>query len=204
MNDDDTTRIAETLRTTGELLEAHGALVLDLAQSWERGPRSANLEPSVSDRYELANPDRPDAFIARIPSDRTGEAALNPDELDDRRRQLEAALRRMAKDSVFVRDSIIAVVPPIPHTVDIEWCSNHLRVQLCEPRHRGDLCRWCYDFQSLRKQPPPPSLLGLRHRYGRITEKQVGEALAADNRVKDTVDKVNRTVKQGRQERKAG
>lgn len=204
MNDDDTLRIAGVLRSAGVLLEAHGSLALDLAASWQRGPRSANLEPSISDRYELANPDRADRFLARVPSDRTGEAALTHDPLDYIQVQLTQALKRLAADAAFVRDTIVSVVPPIPAGVpDVEWCSNHLRVQLCEPRHRGDLCRWCYDFQAVRRQLPPPSLLGLRHRYGRVNEKQIEEALSVENRIDDTTDKVNRTVKQGRNKKLA-
>lgn len=201
ITDEDTPRIAQVVRQAGELIDAHGPLALALTLSWKRGPRSANLNPDTGGwRYEeIVHPGGEVETVA-IPSDRTGEAAVHPDMLDGAHDELKKLLGRLNADAARVRDIVSAAVPPSALTMSdpAEWCANHLRIQQCEPRHRGDLCRFCYDFKNLRKRLPPPSVLGIRHRYGRITEKQVDEALARESSLDDSVQRVSNAVRRGR------
>jgi hypothetical protein len=197
---DDTTRVAGTVRLAGELLEAHGELAWSLTEDWEKGVRSPTLQPSASDRYEIVHEGTADEFSARVPSnDRTGESAVDPLGGVETHTKLKRCLDRMYRDAAEIVKIIEAVVPPVPFDAGpLEWCNNHLRLQLCEPVHRGNLCRWCYDFNLMHRTLPPASLLGLRHRYGRVSEDQVKAALRAEKGHRDSLDKVNQAVRTGR------
>lgn len=60
-----------------------------------------------------------------------------------------------------------------------DWCSSCLRIGKCAPRHRGDLCRWCYDFKTANQHRMPPiELVRMHHEGRRITEEAVKGALA--------------------------
>jgi len=61
-----------------------------------------------------------------------------------------------------------------------EWCESCLRLDRCEPRHRGRLCRWCGDFLSVQARRPSVDLLDAHHRGVRIT----GAMIAADHPVR--------------------
>lgn len=58
-----------------------------------------------------------------------------------------------------------------------DWCSSCLRIGKCSPRHRGDRCRWCYDFQSNYKREPPIELVRDHHEGRRISEERIKDAL---------------------------
>lgn len=58
-------------------------------------------------------------------------------------------------------------------TTDEEWCRSCLRIDWFCPRSRGDLCRWCRDFQATEGQLPPIDLLRARRDGRRITEAMV-------------------------------
>lgn len=207
MNDDDTQRIAGTVRLAGDLLDAHGGLMLELIESWRHGPRSPNLDPNAGGwRYEvIVHPDGTEETVS-IPSDSTGESALRGDPDGLLMQETTALLKRLSTDAARLRDIIASTVPPSAGAVsnDTEdWCSNHLRIQQCEPRHRGDLCRGCYDFKNLWKRLPPPSVMGHRHRYGRITEQQIKDFLAREQRHDETLSRVNDAVRSGRRKQLA-
>ena len=51
-----------------------------------------------------------------------------------------------------------------------EWCINHLRIDVCEPRHHGDLCRWCRDIKATYGYTPGTELMELRRRTPRLSE----------------------------------
>lgn len=58
---------------------------------------------------------------------------------------------------------------PIPRDVladDLtgELCRSCLRIGTREPRHRGDLCRWCYEFHRGEGFLPPTPLLEIKGR----------------------------------------
>lgn len=202
ITDDDTPRIASVVRSAGELLDAHGPLTLKLALDWKRGLRSPNLDPDSGGwRYEtIVNAEGKDEVVP-IPSDATGEAAIAFDELDGLYDELQTLLRRVEADAARLRNIIAAAVPPTAglSVVDpVDWCSNHLRVEMCEPRHRGDLCRWCYDFKAVHGKMPPMALLGLRHRYGRVSEEQVKDSLRREGKHDETLDRVSASVRRAR------
>lgn len=54
-----------------------------------------------------------------------------------------------------------------------EWCTSCLRLQRCEPRHRGELCRWCGDFLASEGRRPSVTLLDAHHRGVRITRQMI-------------------------------
>lgn len=54
-----------------------------------------------------------------------------------------------------------------------EWCESCLRLQRCEPRFRGKLCRWCYTFVSEQGRRPSVELLDSHHRGVRITARMI-------------------------------
>ena len=54
-----------------------------------------------------------------------------------------------------------------------EWCTSCLRIDQCSDRHRGDLCRWCYDFHAIQHRQPSTDLLDKHHRGIRITQAMV-------------------------------
>lgn len=58
-----------------------------------------------------------------------------------------------------------------------DWCSSCLRIGKCSPRHRGDRCRWCYDFGSAYKREPPIELVRDHHEGRRISEERIKDAL---------------------------
>jgi len=62
---------------------------------------------------------------------------------------------------------------------DDQWCRTHLALGICEPRFRGDECRWCYRFRQANGVAPPEPLLRARHDGQRITQPMVAAALRA-------------------------
>ena len=54
-----------------------------------------------------------------------------------------------------------------------EFCSSCLRIKQCVVRYRGDLCRWCYDFQAAEQRLPAVELLQAHHDGRKITTTMV-------------------------------
>lgn len=217
ISDDDIPKIAAVGRVAGELLDAHGALLLELAKQWERGLRAAATDATgggfekCSDRTcaECPDPDNLDPnarehLHPRHAGDPTGAAAVEPDPLDNFRPELLKRLGRYQSDAAWIRDTVKKLIPPTLAAVSSsdDWCSHHMRLQIGEPRHRGDLCRFCYEFQLAHRQLPPVELLGVRHRYGKVTERQVKAALEREKGIDKTLDDVRTSIAAGR--RKAG
>jgi len=68
---------------------------------------------------------------------------------------------------------------PLPDPLtDEDWCRNHLAAGICEPRDRGDLCRWCYDIGRAHGTAPDTILIRARHQGQRITDTLIGDFLA--------------------------
>lgn len=60
-----------------------------------------------------------------------------------------------------------------------DWCRNCLRHGFCNPRHRGDSCRSCYDFAlAYPDLERPRELIQAKHEGRRITQPMVDEAVA--------------------------
>lgn len=54
-----------------------------------------------------------------------------------------------------------------------EWCESCLRLERCELRWRGRLCRWCGDFLAAEGRRPSVDLLDAHHSGKRITQKMI-------------------------------
>ena len=61
------------------------------------------------------------------------------------------------------------------------WCRNCLNIGVREPRWRGDLCRWCYEFNASERFLPPPALLKIRQSKSRVTQRDVEPFIRAHN-----------------------
>jgi len=59
------------------------------------------------------------------------------------------------------------------------WCRSCLNAGHRSPRHRGDLCRWCYDFVTGQGFAPPADLIDQHHTGHRLTMRQVDGARMA-------------------------
>jgi hypothetical protein len=62
-------------------------------------------------------------------------------------------------------------------TTDVRWCVSCARREHSTAVHRGDLCRWCYEFKLAEGVVPPLEILAARHECRRITATMVREAL---------------------------
>lgn len=188
----DVTRVAAAIRTAGELFEVHGALMLDLTDDWASGAKAANLDPnSRGNRVEDGE---------MVPNDPTGEAAIHA--RAELHPQLQACLTRMVADAQWLRDMAHVLAPIVPPSTmnekDERWCSHHLRIGLCEPRHRRDLCRFCSDFMNLWRVAPPVALLRERQQGKRLTEATIKAALEADGVIIQEVGTVSKAIRTAR------
>lgn len=92
------------------------------------------------------------------------------------RNELQASVAIVAEQSVRLAEISRALngrrpTPMTPPPDPRSWCHSCLRLGKCSPRHRNDLCRWCYDFNTEQGKVPPIELLGAHHRGERITIK---------------------------------
>lgn len=210
VRNDDVPRIATTVRLAGELLDAHGATVLDIVRSWragtqtsgERGTRWEDCTDPACDECPNPTSPRDDDRLHHHPKslDPTGETAATAasghiDPTSQIHDELQQLLTRVFADCSRLNTITTGIVPPDTPGDPVNWCTHHLQIGICEPRHRGDECRFCYEFRLLHKKPPPLSLLGIKHRYGRVTKEQVDEALDADARRTDTFDRVDENIR---------
>lgn len=217
----DVQRVSAAWRSAGELFEVHGVTMLNLADDWQAGARAANLDPSSrQNRWSNCGPgdtegcgDCPHA----TPNDPTGEAAIAA-KRDEFAAELQHRAQRMHADALWLRDAAHLMAPVVPPSSMNDpasdlWCAHHLRVGICEIRHRNDLCRFCDDFLKLWKARPPMSVIRDRHDGKRITEKLVKAALEAEGHRLEEVNGVTKAIAQARpqprkpnqnQKRKAG
>lgn len=77
---------------------------------------------------------------------------------------------------------------------DHEWCESCLRLQRCEPRHRGRLCRWCGTFVATQGRRPSVELLDAHHRGVRITARMIEADHPARKRSKSKVSRRRRVA----------
>jgi hypothetical protein len=129
------------------------------------GPRATNTDPrSRSWPTDNDDPDPPDAT----------------DGLHTQYTQLLAVYQNAARNlSRFVDSYRPDRWVPLPEPVtDEDWCRNHLAAGICEPRDRGDLCRWCYDIGRAHGTAPDPILIRARHQGQRITDTLIDDFLA--------------------------
>jgi hypothetical protein len=198
----DVPQVSATIRVAGELFEVHGALMLALAADWRAGARAANLDPDTGgNRWQPCTDPACTSCPHAIPSDPTGEAAINQAR-GDMADELQTRLARVVEDCYWLRDTAHVLAPIVPpsqmNEKDDLWCSHHLRIGLAEVRHRKDLCRFCDDFLKLWKIRPPVSLLRDKHQGVRLTEAKVKAALEADGVILSTVGGVTKAIRQAR------
>lgn len=175
------------LRRAGELIATPcgcghkdctlGEHVLRSTSTMGPGPRAANLDPTArGTRWDRD----PDGTVSPIPNDPTGEAALQPTTPDH-----HAALRQAITDGQRAAQVVIDLITtnrpdrrPLDVNEPVEWCRHHLaEIGVCEPRHRGDLCRTCYEFKLAHRLEPPRQLLQIHRDGRRWTDSDVAAAL---------------------------
>lgn len=52
------------------------------------------------------------------------------------------------------------------------WCRSHLRVGERRERSRGELCKWCRDFEALEGFMPPVDLVRIHVEFGKVRDDQ--------------------------------
>lgn len=191
---EDAPKVAAQIRVAGELMDVHLGLVLSLLADWSAGAKAANLDPnSRGNRWDAENE-------AWIPSDPTGEAMLNA--RADTAVEAQMRLERMRNDALWWRDMIhvagVVVPPSTINAKDDLWCTRCLRVGICEPRHRGTLCRDCDDFKKLYQADRPFSLVRMKREGKRLTKTIVEDALRAEGLILEEVGGVTKAVKAAR------
>jgi hypothetical protein len=163
------------LRHAGELL-AHpcqcgrnhctlGTHIWQATRDMDPGPKAQNTDPKVRGHSTPADHTEPDPAL----------------HLEYRRLVTEAqtAAQHLTAFIGRIRPDRILHNPPILTTAQ-DWCRNHLNtIGVCEPRYRGDLCRFCYDVQLAEGTEPPQALLVMRHRGDRLTTEDVTAIVAA-------------------------
>lgn len=161
-----------------------GEHIYDSTRNMSAGLKAANLDPDGRGwKYERDN----DGVVWPIPiGDATGESAA---ELADNGESVDphdAYMRTMVEAARFAArliDDVSALRPDrkvdVPGESDAdEFCRHHMdTIGVWEQRHRGDLCRTCYDFKRQWQLLPPEPLLRARHEGRRWTDRMVSEAL---------------------------
>lgn len=192
-------RAAATVRLAGELMESSGVRALHVTHSWKPGPRSANLEPHGGARYETIEHVDGTKELVEIPSDRTGEAVLNPDGLarDHDRLKARLVLLHVVSDEVVhllrraVPNPVTALRPDDMTLAQVSiagWCTScWADGGYCEPvalqpngqRRYKDHCLWCGRFMAAHDGTKPGlDLIKARHRGDRITQQMIDQSFA--------------------------
>lgn len=188
---EDLPRITAVTHVAMDLWEAHGMLAMKLADEWADGAGTANLDPDAhGNRWELDD----DGNVWAIPADPTGEASLRA--RSALRSEIDGLLRLQEATAVRLRNIVMTLVPVKLDAGenDPRWCTNHLRIGVCEPRARGDLCRWCDDKRLEWGVRPPVRLMTMRHLGKTVYDRDVKDALAAEGVRLETVQGVTKAV----------
>lgn len=178
---DDLPRIFATVRYAGELGEAHGQLLWRLSRDWSRGLNAGSLDGNVT---------------SSDVSDPTGRTALHGSTtIDQMHAEVAATIARLETDAAKIRDWITNMVTSErPANPGEDFCRNHLRIDVYEPRYRGDLCRPCYEITRdarFKGAPPSPALMAHWQRHARTSDDTVVELMEAEQdhrRKRRTVD----------------
>lgn len=169
--------MTEQSRTHELLLEAAGRLLeaepnFDLAYRTLENSRSgyrADTLPSNNGGGDSTHPER--------------YAAINGDLANTALAELKHHTRLAFASAAAIARIVNAWIPnatpskSAPTFDPQDWCSSCLRIGKCSPRHRGDRCRWCYDFQTAYHREPPIELVRDHHEGRRISEERIKDAL---------------------------
>lgn len=114
-------------------------------------------------------------------SDDETEAAADVDFHAEYLRRV-TAYQRAARDLSWFVDSFrpdrVIPLKDQPAASSEDWCRNCLRYGFCNPRHRGDACRACYDFAlAYPDLERPRELITAKHEGRRTTQPMVDEAV---------------------------
>jgi hypothetical protein len=164
-------------RHTGELL-AHpcacgkhrctlGEHIWDSTRNMTPGPRAQSFEPATANGNGHTTDSDP-------PPDRTTHIDREYQNAIWTYWQAARDLRRLI--DTHRPDRFIPLPDP---ATDDQWCRHHLEtIGECEPRYRGDECRFCYDWRLQFGATPDAQLMQAR-RYTRIVTTRDVEAWKA-------------------------
>lgn len=188
------TKIAASIRLTGDLLEIHGSRAVVATGDWSAGPASPNLDPTRQNRSEALQmvPGGPKEVMP-VPNDPTGEAAIEEDEqrrkqdrllhliriMDDTGYQLRLILREAAPQAT----GMVLGEPDTPAQVSAAgWCiSCHRDGEYCEPvavrpdgsRRYRDFCNWCGEMTAQRNKLAESALEALSSQERKKARKRM-------------------------------
>lgn len=163
----------------------------DVCALWTCGVRGCDhggVAPTTEDARLAAVAHWRDEHGASIDyPDPTGEAAAAraagatpPDPVARTVRSVLRDLERLATIAHDARRRLEALTTPgnVPEPVEL-WCRHHLTVDpdnpMHEPRHRGDTCRFCYDWSREHGgKLPPLDIIRLRASGRRVTQRATG------------------------------
>lgn len=152
-------------------------------------PRSASYEPSTTRNADPEpSHDWPDGIPAPTRSDPTGEAGIRPDraanDLNEFAR-LAGTLQRTTARMIRIANAYTPRPPTLADQRALEranavpdpGCTSCARTEAAkgvtrwEPIHRGDLCRWCYDWQRSHGEAPTVAQLRDHHAGKKVRVK---------------------------------
>lgn len=120
-------------------------------------------------------------------SDPTGELAVAEMRSNDPiRRHAQGALRALVDARNLLRKAKSETIQAFEETdasdegVGEPRCRPHALADSFVETFRGDRCRWCYDFWRAEGVDPPVELIILRDQKGKVSTRDVQEALAAE------------------------
>lgn len=191
--------VLQELRETLSQLEHGGRIVeYDLA-----GNESTRLTPPLYEVFSLMSAARRDGFKSSsrpggtpssvlddegVPmpplSDPTGELATENVKIHDpMRRHGQAAILAISDARELLLKAKSEMIRAFEES-DVQageiGCRVHAEAGLFEEPSRGDRCSWCYRFWLEHGDTDaPPELVRLKEKKGRVTERDVKEALMA-------------------------
>lgn len=183
------------LREALSQLEEGGVIV----EYDERGNASTRRTPPLSEVFVLLSLAAGDGFRAssrlggskapvvddegfQMPpvSDPTGERAIGGIQIHDPiKGHAESALWALVDAQGKLRKAKTELIRAFEESdfSDIEpACLPHAEAGIYVLPTRGSRCSWCYRFWLAERRDPPPELIRLKDRVGRVTDKDIAEA----------------------------
>lgn len=158
--------LAHPCRCTNPRCTCLGEHLYDSTRNMTPGPPAQAFEPRTT------NPSTPTDDRDR-PADPTATIHLEYQRLTRNYRDAGLALTRFI--TAHRPDRTIPIPEP---ATDNDWCRNHLTgIGTCEPRHRGDLCDWCYRVGLAHGTVPDRQFMLERREKGRTTPRMEADFL---------------------------
>lgn len=165
----------EVARRTPPLAEALRLLSLSARDGWRTSTRPGGTPTSIVDDEGVPMPPM---------SDPTGELATEAVKVHDPiRRHAQIALRALVDAQAHLQKAKSEMVQAFEEH-DLEdgevGCRVHAEAGYFEEPTRGDRCGWCYRFWLEHGDlDAPPELVRIKETKGKVSERQVKEALMA-------------------------